>query len=215
VRRINLVPPSERQRTATDVGMLGLIGLAVVVIFGLGMGYYLLSGQLDQKKQDLEGLQQQVAQLKLQVAALESYEQLASERSEMEKSVQQIYARRTLVADVLDDISQVVPETAWFTNLEITTSDILEGTKKSATSTNKDGSLSIDGNTYSFEEVAEIMVRLELIPALSDVMLIQAGTADKGAFSKDVKAYSIQAAVSNKQPEDVALPLSQGEVAAQ
>jgi Tfp pilus assembly protein PilN len=217
MRRINLVPPNERQRTATDVGVLGIVALAVVVLFGLGMGYYLLSGQLEQKKLDLADVEQQLAQLKIEVAALESYEQLAAERQQTEGMVQQIYARRTLVATVLDDISQVIPDTAWFGSMELTTSDpIADSTEAGAKATN-DSSLSIEGNTYSYDEVAQILVRLQMVPSLTNVTLVSAANAEEGQFSTPhVKDYSFEATLKAADPDDVkdaSLPLSQGEVA--
>ena len=86
-RRINLVPPSERPRTTTDVGLLLMLVLTIVVVFGLGFGYYLLSGQLADKEQELADLEQQVAGVEAQVAALRQYEVVKIQRDEMEAVV--------------------------------------------------------------------------------------------------------------------------------
>lgn len=218
MRRINLVPRNERVRTSTDIGMLALIGLAVVVIFGLGMGYYMLSGQLDQKKADLAAAQAQVTQLKSQVAALDSYQALAKQREDREEIVQGIYARRTLVADVLDDLSQAIPDTAWFQSLTIKTDDpvIVSGIESSSSSDKAGSSVEIEGDTYSFEQVAQVLVRLKLIPSLEGVTLSSAGEP-KGSVdsTKQVKGFSVKATLKQTQAADVPLPLSQGEVAGQ
>lgn len=217
MRRINLVPQSERVRTSTDLGMLALIGLAVVVIFGLGMGYYLLNQQLDQKKAELTGYQDQTSQLQSQAASLDTYQALATLRQQKETIVQGIYARRTLVADVLDDLSQVIPDTAWLTSLKIQTDSLVATTGTAASSSAKQSSsVAIEGNTYSFEQVAQVLGRLELIPALDSVVLDSAGKANGTVDdTKQVRGFTIRATLKQTQAEDISLPLAGGGVAGQ
>jgi hypothetical protein len=76
-----------------------------------------------------------------------------------------------------------------------------------------DNTLSLEGNTYSFEDVAQVLVRLQLIPALSQIDLNSAGEP-VGAVddTQSVKGFSIGALVNNTQPEDAPLPMSQVEV---
>ncbi len=217
-RRINLVPQSERNRTTTDFGTLALLAVFVLVIFGIGLGYYVLNGRLDTKQQELADVQQQVSQLQSQVAALDQFAQLSAQRQKAETTIQQIYAGRTLVANVLDDLSLVVPQDSWFESLALQTTDpaTKPATAGGAVSSDQgQNTLAIEGNTYSFEGVAQVMVRLKLIPSLSDVTLVSAGTA-RGTVdpAKDVKGFSIGALVVNQQLPDTPLPVSQAEVVA-
>lgn len=215
-RRINLVPPSERSRTTTDVGMLALLAVFVLVVFALGLGYYVLNGRLDSKQQELADIQQQVSQLETQVAALDQFAQLSAQRQRAETNVQQIYAGRTLVASVLDELSLVIPDDAWFQSLALQTSDPVD---KAATAGARasvaqgQNTLTIEGNTYSFEGVAQVLVRLRLIPSLTDVSLVSAG-APRGTVdpSIDVKGFTATASVINDQAPDTPLPVSQAEV---
>ena len=124
-RRLNLIPPSERSRTTTDFGLLILIGVAIVVIFAIGFGYYLLNGTLTDREQELADLQQQNASLQAQLAELRQYGDIQRDRVDTEEVVQGIYASRTLVSDILDGISLVVPENAWFQSVALTTLDPL------------------------------------------------------------------------------------------
>jgi len=55
-------------------------------------------------------LQTERAALEAKVAALQAYERLAVDRASAETVVQGIYAGRTVVADILDDLSLVVPK---------------------------------------------------------------------------------------------------------
>ena len=58
------------------------------------------------------------------------------------------------------------------------------GRRRDDTELANDGTITISGKTYSFEDISRLVVRLQLIPALSDVQLTQAseeaGSADAG-----------------------------------
>lgn len=213
-RRVNLVPPSERSRTTTDVGLLILLGAAIVVIFAIGFGYYLLNNTLSDREQELADLQQQNAVLQDQLAVLQQYGDIQRERVVTEEMVQGIYASRTLVSDILDAISLVVPENAWFQSLALTTLDPTSSRSgaeaaKSAADADDNG-MSIEGNTYSFQEVAEVLVRLQLVPSLSGVNLVSAGLPRGNTDPEiDVKGFSIEAVVDSPEATDTPLPMSQ------
>ncbi len=207
-RRINLVPQSERTRTSTNYAMLGFVAAAVIVLAGLGLGYYTFNGTLNDRKDQLETLQQEYKQVQVQVQALAKYGQIDSQRKSAENVVTSAYVGRTLVSEIFDELSLVVPENVWFTSIDVTTLD--PGLEPGETET---GELSISGNTYSFEDVAQLLVRLQLIPALANVNLESAGDPTGPVDeSVEVKGFSVNATVANTQPEDTALPMSQVEV---
>jgi len=216
-RRINLVPRGERARTSTNVGMLAVVTGAIIVLFALGFGYYLFSNSLSDRKSELQVLQSERAVLEAKVAALQAYERLAVDRAAAETVVQGIYAGRTVVADILDDLSLVVPENVWFVSLSLTASDpLLAGAAAAAAAelgVSSDNKMSLEGNTYSFEDVAQLLVRLQLIPALADIDLASAGepigSVDEAT---DVKGFSLGATVNNTQSPDAPLPMSQVEL---
>ena len=213
-RRINLIPRSERPRTRTDWGLLAMVGLFIVVIFGLGFAYYTFSNVLEQRKQELADLQVQTTALEQQVEGLQQYERLSSQRENVQAVVQSIYTTRTLLSDVLDAVSLVVPENAWFQSLDLTASDpaVATGT---ASSSSTAGQISLEGKTYSFEDVSRLIVRLQLIPSLTDVQLTAANETQQADGSQlAVKGFSIGAAVVNSEPAG-ALPLTDVEVQAQ
>jgi Tfp pilus assembly protein PilN len=207
-RRINLVPRTERPRTKTDWGLLATVGLFIIVIFGLGFGYYMFSNLLDERKQELADLEMQTASIQQQVEALAAYELLAAQRENVQTVVQNIYTGRTLLSDVLDAVSLVVPENAWFQTLELSAVD--PGVEDVA---NNRGTINIEGKTYSFEDISRLVVRLQLIPGLTNVKLSQAteekANEDSGQLS--VISFSIDAGVANVDPGG-ALPLTDVEV---
>jgi Tfp pilus assembly protein PilN len=221
VRRINLVPQSERQRTTTDVGLLIILGAIIVAVFGLGFGYYLLNNSLSDRENELADLQQQTALLEGQLTALQQYERLQSERAITEAVVQRIYASRTLASDILNAVSLVVPDNVWFQSFSLTTADPLASATGGATApagtvAPSDNKLAINGKTYTIEDLAQVLVRLQLVPALSGVELASARQPEKDPkdLTKDVTEFSIGASVLSNQPVDTPLPMSQVEVEA-
>ncbi len=207
-RRINLVPLSERTRTTTDVGLLLMLVAAIVVVFALAFGYYLLDNQREAKQQQLADLRQQVAQIEDQVAALQQYERIKVQRDQMEGLVTDLYSTRTQISDLLNDISLVVPDTIWFQDLSLTATDprLPSGDTAKAASAG-DGKISIQATTYTFEEVAGLLVRLQLVPSLRDVVLMNAAGQANEAAGQEIKTFSMQGAVIDTTEEDD-LPVS-------
>ena len=211
-RRINLVPPSERARTSTDVGVLVMLVIGVLVVFGLGFGYYLLNSELSDKRAQLTVLEQQVAEVEAEVAALHQYELLAIQRDQVEAMVEGIYSARTTVSGVLDDISLVIPNTIWFQSLGLTVADPVVATAATAGGPVSDPTagtlLSVEGKTYSFEEVAQLLVRFQLVPSLVNVELLGASDETFEGATEELKAFSIKGSVIDPSPEEI-LPLSE------
>jgi Tfp pilus assembly protein PilN len=210
-RRINLVPPAERARTATNVGMLGMVALVIVVLFALGLGYYMLKNSRDDRKEELAYLQQETQVLQAQVATLKKYDSLASERQRAESTVQEIYAGRTLVSDILDSLSLVMPENVWLQSLSLTTVD--PGVDLSADGAASGGVFSLSGKTYSLLDVADVLKLLGAwIPALSGIDLQSIGVSSGGdQATPDVMDFSIIGRV-NPPSGEALLPVSQVEV---
>jgi Tfp pilus assembly protein PilN len=207
-RRINLVPQSERARTTTNYAMLGFVVAVIVVLAGLGFAYYTFSSNLSDRKDELAGLQKDYKDVQTQVQALAQYGEIDTARKSVEAIVQSAYVGRTLVSEILDKLSLVVPENVWFSTMDLTTLD--PGVQPGDTET---GEFSLAGNTYSFEDVAQLLVRLQLVPALGSIRLESAGQPTGPVDeTKEVKGFAVRATVTNTQPEDAALPMSQVEV---
>ena len=221
-RRINLVPVERRKRTETDTGLVALVGTAILVVGLIVLSYLFFNGALSDKEAELADLQVQNQQLEAQLASLRQYQELDQRRAAVEDVVRQVYVGRTLVSQILGDLSLVVPENVWLGTLNLTASDpppVLSPETQaqgSASAAETLGSLALVGNTYSFEDVARLLVRLEQIPAVSTVSLGSAG-APSGQVdtTKGVRGFTLQAAIHNEQAPDTQLPVSQVEVEAQ
>ncbi len=213
-KRINLLPRTERVRTTTNVPALALLVLGLVVIFGLGFGYYWLSTERSSLKDELQAKQAQQRDLQAQVAALDDYKRLAADVSDKEQLVTGVYAGRTLVSKVLSDFSLVLPENVWITSFGLSAGEPqVEAEGAPGKYVSGTGKLTMNGNTYSFPDVAVLLVRLKLISALENITLGSAGAAIGSVDpNKDVRGFSMSATVKNTQPPDTPLPLSKVEV---
>ncbi|MHB9150905.1 MAG: PilN domain-containing protein [Thermoleophilia bacterium] len=222
VRRINLVPAEQRRRTQTDMGLMLLIVAAIVVAGAIALSYLFYSGELSDREAELADLQAQNQQLEAQLASLSQYQALDQRRAALEDVVTRVYVGRTLVSEVLGDLSLVIPENVWLGNLNLTAPDpppaLSPETQAQGTVSPPatQGDLALVGNTYSFEDVARLLVRLEQIPAVSAVALGSAG-APTGSVDpkKEVRGFNLQATIRNVQSPDTQLPVSRVEVEAQ
>lgn len=212
VRRINLVPVAERARTKTDVGALVLIIVGVIVLAGIAFSYYYFSNDLSTKKDELAQLQAENARLQAELSSLAGFDALAQRKDEAQKVVQSLYAGRTLVSDILGDFSLIIPDNVWLSDSGGLSVDApvnaAAGVIGGGAAT--PGNVHIQGNTYSFEDVATFLVRLELMPELVDVNLNSADTRsnDQTAPKKAVKSFGVDAGLLNTQDPTTPLPLT-------
>jgi Tfp pilus assembly protein PilN len=217
-KRINLLPHTERVRTTTNFGVLALVAAGVIVAFVLGLAYYLESNTRGRLQDELTYLQEEKLRLQDEVAALEEYKVLESLRIETEKVVQSVYAGRTLLSQTLNDLGLVVPSNVWFTQMDLTAADpagsfVTGAPPASGTGPDTQNSFSVQGNTYSMEEVGGLMGRLRLVQSLSGIVLDRIG-APVGQVdeSKGVKGFQMHSSLVNTQLVDEALPVSRVEV---
>jgi Tfp pilus assembly protein PilN len=216
-RRINLLPKTERVRTTTNVAALALMAGGLVVVFALALSYYLLTSDRNSLQDELGVLEEKRANLESQVAALDEYKQLAAEVSTTEGIVRGVYAGRTLISQVLSDFSRAIPENVWLLGMTLGAGDpqtVPEATEgASGQLVSGVGSLSIQGNTYSFPDVALLLVRLKLVPFLQGITLNNAGDPlGEVDAKKNIRGFSISSSVINTQLKDTPLPMSKVEV---
>lgn len=222
VNRINLVPSEQQRRSTASGGLILLMIIAVIVVAGMVLSYLYFSGQLSDKEAELADLQAQNQQLEAQLASLAHYQDLDQRRQTLEGLVTTVYAGRTLVSEILGDLSLVIPENVWLTSLTATAADPPAAFAANAQPPGgaapvaSQGALALIGNTYSFEDVATFLVRLEQIKAVGEVTLNGAGTPNGNVDpAKKVRGFTVQSEIHNTQAPTTQLPVSQVEVEAQ
>jgi Tfp pilus assembly protein PilN len=225
VRRINLVPPGERRRTQSDVGLLILIVVVVAVLAAVGYAWFSYRTSLIEKENELAQVQSEIQKVQQQLNALAQYEALQTNKDQTEALVQEIYAGRTLLSEILGDISLVIPKQAWVQTMGLSAPEVaaviatFAGKAPAAAGAAATGApvgqFTVAGNTYTFEDVAGVMIRMQQVPSFINVTLGSVGPAGGNVDpAKKAKGFSLTAGVINTQAPDTPLPLTQVEVQA-
>lgn len=201
MRAVNLLPanayaPKQRLPHAPVV----LAATAPVFVGAvLYLGWSLEHSKVVDKQNALDLVQSQIA-------ALAPSPQLVSESSAVEG---QRTNREAALTSVLGDqipwdvmfgqVSRVLPSNAWLTTLSATSPTPSSGTATSTSSSSSSSSaqaLSIEGYTYTQEDVAEVLTRLALVPSLTAVSLENSTLAKVGNTS--LIQFTITASISGK-----------------
>ena len=183
MKAVNLIPSDSRGGGVSPaLGRLGaahvVLGLLAVVLAFVAV-YVLTSNTISQRKSQLAGLQQQVAQIQGQITRFNSYahfEQLAQQRA---ATVRQIASSRFDWHGALSDLSKVVPADTSLQSLVATATP--GGGGGSGGSSGGPGAgvrgaisapaFELKGCTGTQDEVAQLMSRLRLINGVTRVTL--------------------------------------------
>jgi Tfp pilus assembly protein PilN len=117
VSQVNLLPPELRERqairrTTSLVVAAGLAALALIGIF-----YFFQVQRLSQTQSDLEAQQSKNAQLESQIESLQQFADLQAELAQKEALVGEIFVNEVSWSSALLDVSRVIPDASYLTNL--------------------------------------------------------------------------------------------------
>jgi Tfp pilus assembly protein PilN len=173
-----------------------VIGVLVIAL-AFATVYVLTSNTISQRKSQLAGLQQQVAQIQGQIARFNSYahfEQLAQQRA---STVRQIASSRFDWHGALADLSKVVPADTSLQSLVATAapggSGASGGGVAGVRSAINAPAFELKGCTGTQDEVAQLMSRLRLINGVTRVTLedsVKGGAGQAGAVVASAPASS-------------------------
>jgi Tfp pilus assembly protein PilN len=188
MKRINLLPPGERDKASRERGLAyALLGL-VVLVAALGAVYLMLNRQVATKQDQVNDLQAQVQQVNSQVAALKWAEQLQTQRTSMAATARQIYDARVDWSNILEELSLVIPEQVCLTDftgqVPAAMQPSVSGGSSGATTSTAQGAadITLQGRADSHVSVASFMTRLGLMPQLTNVQLVSSTASDNGNY---------------------------------
>jgi Tfp pilus assembly protein PilN len=188
MKRINLLPPGERDKASREQGLVfALVGLAVLVV-ALGGVYLMLNRQVATKQDQVNDLQAQIQQVEAQVAELKWAAVLQSQRTSMMTTAEQIYSARVDWSNILEELSLVIPDQVALTELTAQVpADMLPSVGGSAanaasTSSASAADITLSGRADSHVGVASFMTRLGLMPQLTNVRLVSSTENESGNY---------------------------------
>ena len=167
MRAVNLLPRDEAKRSfeaKRGVVFGGVAGaaLATAVLASMTMS---AGGSVNSKQEELDALRAQIAAIPpVQVIDTSKEDALAAEKGARVGALSATLSGRVAWDRVLRQVSLVLPEDVWLTNLAVAA--------PSATAQAATGSgFTLTGATYSQNGVARFLARLTVIPDLANVRL--------------------------------------------
>jgi Tfp pilus assembly protein PilN len=167
MRAVNLLPRDEAKRSfeaRRGVVFGGVAGaaLATAVLASMTMS---AGGSVSGKQEELDALRAQVAAIPpVQVADTSKEDAFAAEKGARVGALSAALSGRVAWDRVLRQVSLVLPEDVWLTNLTAAAPDAAQ---QSATGSG----FTLTGATYSQNGVARFLARLAVIPDLANVRL--------------------------------------------
>lgn len=163
--RVNLLPPELRQKQAVrrTTGLVALVSaavLAAILVF-----YFLQTVRLSSAEDELAAQQQTNAALTAQIAELQPYADLQAQLAAKQDLVDSLYLNEVSWSSVLLDVSRVIPDASYLTNLtgQITapTGTQVGEAPAEGVATELIGNVSFSGVALETETIASWLTRLE------------------------------------------------------
>jgi Tfp pilus assembly protein PilN len=199
MRAFNLMPGDEvREKTgrlALAQLLVALLGL--VLVAGLGSAYIFMGARATERQGQVDDLRAQLAKLEVpaETPAAPGSSELASEGQARTAALAQALQGRVAWDRVLREVSLVLPENVYLTQISATTPAAAAASSNPAVIANPNAApnaLALVGNADKQASVAEFLARLEVIPEFATVELQSSTAADEtSAF-----AFSIIASIA-------------------
>lgn len=195
--RVNLIPGDERARGGRRNAMILPVAGAAALALALGGSYFYFDRQLSSTEDEYESYVSRNAGIARQVKELQNYEQLKADKNKVLAGITDIYGQRERWSRTLDDLSFVIPsDVSLITITAIVPGAKTDGASAKTAKTSAAGDMILEGYTDKMDTIATLMVRMGLIPTLTNIVLISAESDDDG----ETKRIRFQLAASLKSP---------------
>jgi Tfp pilus assembly protein PilN len=177
VRAVNLLPRDE-QRERLQSARLPLFLAAGGVVAVTAAAMFVASsaaGSASQQRADLEALRAATASLPKAEDPAVTQGMLLQERSDRVAALSAALSSRVAFDRLLREISFVLPEDAWLTQLEasapVSVAPVTGGPAPPPQASATPEGVTIQGATFSHDSVARVLSRLSVVPSLENVRL--------------------------------------------
>ena len=163
--QVNLLPPELRQRQAIrrKTSLVVAAGLAVLAL--IGVFYFLQTQRLASAEDDLAAQNEVNAQLEAEIADLQPYADLQQTLVAKQQLVATLFLNEVSWSSALLDISRVIPDAQYLTNLDGRLSAVTGGIAAPPTTATPDttliGSMSFAGVAQDTSTIASWLTRLD------------------------------------------------------
>ena len=213
MRAVNLLPQEARQRRTPNKLLLVGISSSTAVLLLVGAGYYSAQGTVNDREQSLADVKAQLAAMPKpkshQTSAFD--QELALERTGRLAALSTVLSSRVRWDRLLREIAMVLPDDVWLQQLNATAPEppappvVAPGTAPAPAPvaatpapTSTGTTFSIQGNTYTQEGVARLLIRLQLVPDLENVTLVSSTVSNQDGQQQKVQ-FTINADVKAPQ----------------
>ena len=163
--QINLLPPELRQRQAIRRNTSFVIVIGLVLLALIGLFYFFQVQRLSQTQSDLADQQERNTNLQSQIDALSQFADLQAELAAKEQLVATIFVNEVSWSSALLDVSRVIPDASYLTNLTGQITATVAGETAQPTGgtpeTTLIGNMSFAGVANQTETIATWITRLE------------------------------------------------------
>lgn len=115
--QVNLLPPELKQRQQVRRLTSAVVVAGVIVLALIGAFYFLQTQRLSEVEDDIATQDQANAALNAQIAELSQFADLQAELAAKQQLVQTLFMNEVSWSSVLLDISRVIPDASYLTNM--------------------------------------------------------------------------------------------------
>jgi type IV pilus assembly protein PilM len=198
-REVDLVPPDQRVKIKWRPRLAPVLLPAAVAVPVVAMGvlFFQASGNVSDSQSQLDSAQAELASLPKPKAVIDA--SLSGEAASRASSVASLLGGRLAWNAVFSDLSRVLPNDVWLTSVQAalpdpaTTAAVVPGVPTAGPT-----AVTIQGKTFDYNALADLLTRLSTVPSLSDVQLAQSAfeeTTLPGGRTVKVLGFSITAGV--------------------
>ena len=186
MRAVNLLPrDSRRERSVTAQNLPAVVGggIGFVVVAALAAGYLSASSRVSAAQQSLDAAKAQLAKTPLpppaptHVDTTSGAAAVASEQAPRLQAVSLALSQRIAWVRVLREFSLVLPSDVWISSLSMSAPTGTAAATPGAVT--PASGFTIQATTYSYDSVARMLSRMQLIPDLTNVTLSPANKSGR------------------------------------
>jgi Tfp pilus assembly protein PilN len=182
MRAVNLLPLDARAgRRRPPTAAFAVAGAGVLAACLLAVGFMSANGKVQTREEELTALEQELAATRRLTKPQPTQTTVSAEREQRFAAVSGVLAGRLAWDRILREVSLVLPEDVWLSNLAAGGGSATTGDPAAAPDATAGQTVTFNGFTYSQESVARLLSRLELVPDLGEIKLQKSSVTTVGS----------------------------------